>query len=148
MSEAWEVFPDTITNVTQAHDAIVRALYEGFSADVALDAVTSQEKLMAVALHYGDTLAPHKPLLKQAYEAILCSPQNWPAGHAWIMAEKWLEATELQKDFLQSYWRRTVLLGIAHRIAMSWFDSENDDTWLQSIDTTITGAWPFINIRY
>lgn len=137
-------WPTHVEDAEQAHNVIVKALYIGFDAKQAIKGSTPQEKIMALALHYGDTLASHKFVLKQAYEKILCTPQHWPASHAWTMAGRWLEAIELSSHTLSDAWRRTVLLGIAHRIAASWFENIHDDDWLQKMDSTITQSWPFM----
>lgn len=135
---------DCIQDGTHARDLIIWALYAGFDAKATYEATTPQEKIMAIALHYGDTLAPHKALLKQAYDYLLYAPKHWPTSHAWAVAGRWLEASDLQTTPLRRTLRTTVLLTIAHRIAYAWLHSNNDDEWLHTIDSIITQSWPFM----
>lgn len=134
-------WPENVLDASEAHDLIVRALYAGFNSSKAEEGTTPQEKIMAIALHYGDTLAFHKTVLQQAYELILCAPQHWPASHAWTMAGRWLQAVNLHTNTIKDGWRIAILLGMAHRIAQAWFNSSSDDDWLQSMDDIIHQSW-------
>lgn len=142
MSDPFAPQPEHIHHVEEARDIIIRALYAGFNE--AVDGQTSREKIMALALHYSDTLADQKILLKQAYNMVLCAPHMWPASHAWEVGGRWLKAINLHTGTLKDAWRTTVLLGLGHRIAKAWFDVAVEDDFLQALDDITIQTWPFM----
>ena len=145
MSEAFEsgstFWPDDVCDASQAQALVIQALYVGFDAGTSLEGSSPQEKMMAIALQYGDALADQKDLLKKAYDLVLYSPQHWPVSHAWAMAGKWLHAVDLQSQPIKDAWRTGVLLSMAHRVAQAWFVSVDDDEWLQKVDEITTQSW-------
>lgn len=136
-------WPDENRERESARDCVIRALHAGLNIQN-IEGDTPREKTMALALHYGDILTPHKPLLQKAYHELMIAPHQWPASHALSVAGQWLKIVNLHTGTLKDTWRSVVLLGMAHRIVMAWFEAQTEDDWLEAIDHTTTQTWPFI----
>lgn len=139
MSTAQQPWPEHVDTHEQARDIIIRALYAGITE--AVDGDTAKEKMMALALHYSDTLVDQKQLLKQAYNMLLYAPHVWPASHVWEVAGRWLKIIGLHTNSLKDAWRTTVLMGLSHRIVQAWFEAECEDDFLQALDDVTTQIW-------
>lgn len=141
-------WPQSVITHEEAYAVVVKAMYDGFS-DTCVDSnQTPQENATALALHYGDSLALQKPLIHKAYYKILYNPKFWPMQHAMNMADAWLQAIGLKTYTWRDNLRCLALIGLAHRLVQAWLHSENDDTWLQQLDTIMSESWVFIENSY